>query len=68
VFKTLFEPAVDPWVFKPPFTTRAVGQGTGLGLSTVFKFVKQSEGKILVQPEVEADTTFPLFLPRHRND
>jgi PAS domain S-box-containing protein len=58
-------PDVLERAFDPFYTTKPIGQGTGLGLSMVYGFAKQSGGQVRIYSEVGAGTTVRLYLPRH---
>jgi PAS domain S-box-containing protein len=58
-------PDVIARAFDPFYTTKPIGQGTGLGLSMVYGFARQSGGQVRLYSEVGSGTTVRLYLPRH---
>jgi signal transduction histidine kinase len=52
--------AIDPF-----FTTKPLGQGTGLGLSMTFGYIRQSNGFLSIDSEIGRGTTVTILMPRH---
>ena len=61
-------PEVQARAFDPFYTTKPIGQGTGLGLSMIYGFIRQSEGSVRIESEVGKGTTIEICLPRFCGD
>ena len=61
-------PEVISRAFDPFYTTKPLGEGTGLGLSMIYGFARQSGGQIRIYSEVGQGTTMCIYLPRHVGD
>jgi signal transduction histidine kinase/CheY-like chemotaxis protein len=58
-------PEVLARAFDPFYTTKPMGQGTGLGLSMIYGFARQSNGQVRLYSEVDKGTTVRIYLPRY---
>lgn len=61
-------PEVQARAFDPFYTTKPMGEGTGLGLSMIYGFARQSGGQVRIYSEVGQGTTMCIYLPRHYGD
>jgi len=61
-------PEVLRKAFDPFYTTKPLGQGTGLGLSMIYGFIQQSRGHVVIDSEEGRGTTIRLFLPRYQGE
>jgi PAS domain S-box-containing protein len=61
-------PEVIARAFDPFFTTKPTGQGTGLGLSMIYGFARQSDGYVKIDSAMGKGTTVKLYLPRHQGE
>ena len=58
------EPEMIAKVIEPFFTTKPIGQGTGLGLSMIYGFIKQTNGHVVIESTVGTGTRVSLYIPR----
>ena len=58
-------PEVQARAFDPFYTTKPMGEGTGLGLSMIYGFARQSGGQVRIYSELGQGTTMCIYLPRH---
>ena len=61
-------PEVIEHAFEPFYTTKPLGQGTGLGLSMIYGFARQSGGQVRIYSEIGQGTTVRIYLPRSHGD
>jgi PAS domain S-box-containing protein len=61
---TGMSPEVLKYVFEPFFSTKDVGEGSGLGLSMAYGFAKQSGGSLQIESELDGGTIVRMYLPR----
>ena len=59
---------VQARAFDPFYTTKPMGEGTGLGLSMIYGFARQSGGQVRIYSELGEGTTMCIYLPRHYGD
>lgn len=65
---TGMSPEVQARAFEPFYTTKPIGEGTGLGLSMIYGFARQSGGQVRIYSEVGEGTTMCIYLPRHSEE
>ena len=58
-------PEIQARAFDPFYTTKPLGEGTGLGLSMIYGFARQSGGQVRIYTELGVGTTMCIYLPRH---
>jgi CheY-like chemotaxis protein len=61
-------PDVRARAFDPFYTTKPTGQGTGLGLSMIYGYIRQSDGSVRIESEVGQGTSIEILLPRYTGD
>ncbi len=61
-------PEIIERAFEPFYTTKPLGQGTGLGLSMIYGFARQSGGQVHIYSEIGQGTTIRIYLPRSHGD